>query len=388
MTVASTAILNRATNLARDPSFLTFWAGQTVSLLGSQISRLALPLTAVLVLQATPQQMGLIGVAQNAPWILVPLFAGVLVDRLSRRRVMIAADLARCLLLLIVPACALLGLLRLELLLAIGFLTSLGAIFFRVAHESFLPSLVGSDKLVDGNSKLTLSRSVADVAGPGLAGALVQTITAPMAVVVDACSFAVSAGSLLFVKARVVAPPRPAARSPFWKDLREGIAFVARDPYLRPAVLYGASANFCVEICLTVYVLFVTRELGLDAALLGVVLALGGIGFLPGSLLAARLSRRWGIGPTILVGSLSERRDDDANATRQGRLDVAIAGCRAALPGHSVRDRDHQYVQCSAGGAAGASARAGKRDAADRRLGDTAPGSARRRLPWRRDRSA
>ena len=199
----------RFTGLWRDVNFTKLWTGQAISLFGSQITFLALPLTAVLVLDATPSQMGILMAVEALPTLLMGLFVGVWVDHYRRRPILIMADLGRAVLLSVIPVVAILGLLRIEHLYIVCFLVSVLGLFFSVAHRSFLPSLVGREHLVEANSKLELSNSVAEIVGPGVAGGLVQAVTAPIAIAVDAISFLVSA--LLLGLIRVSEPvPRPA----------------------------------------------------------------------------------------------------------------------------------------------------------------------------------
>src|SRR5215217_1333572 len=186
--------------LWRHSNFMRLWAGQTVSQLGSTITREALPYTAILALGASPLQMGLLGAAGAAPLLLLGLFAGVWIDRLRRRPLMIAADLGRALLLLSIPVAYLLGVLHIEQLYLIAALAGILTMFFNVAYHSLLPALVEREQLVEGNSKLGLSESLAEIAGPPLGGALVQLISGPITLLLDAFSFVVSALSLLRIR--------------------------------------------------------------------------------------------------------------------------------------------------------------------------------------------
>src|SRR5262249_23335746 len=189
--------------------FMRLWAGQTVSQLGSTVTREALPYTAILALGATPIQMGLLGAAGAAPLLLLGLLAGVWVDRLRRRPVMIAADLGRAVLLLSVPGAYLLGLLRIEQLYVVAALVGVLSVFFDVAYQAFLPSLVQREQIFEGNSKLGMSGSVAEIAGPPLGGTLVQLVGGPVTILLDALSFVFSARSLLRIRAPEPAPAAP-----------------------------------------------------------------------------------------------------------------------------------------------------------------------------------
>ncbi len=200
--------------LWRHPDFLKLWAGQTVSLCGSEVTALALPLTAVLVLKAGPAQMGLLRAIESVPALLVALLAGVWVDRVRRRPLLIGANLGRAALLGSIPVAASLGLLRLDVLYIVAFAAGTLAVVFSVAYSAFFPSLVAPEHLVEGNTKLEMSRSVAQIAGTGLGGTLVQLLTAPIAIAVDAFSFVVSALSIAAIRAPETRPaPRGRPRA-------------------------------------------------------------------------------------------------------------------------------------------------------------------------------
>jgi MFS family permease len=290
----------RLKGLWRNSQFVSLWAAQTVSHLGSQVTLLALPLTAVLVLGASPAEMGLLGAAEAAAWPLVGLLAGVWVDRLRRRPILVATDLGRALLLLTVPLAAMLGQLSLPLLYAVAFLTGILSVFFEVASNAFLPSLVRRDELVEGNSKLLASASAAEVAGPGVGGVLVQLVTAPVAVALDAASYIVSA---LFVsRIRTAEPPSaPVSERSVVREAREGLGALLKDPLLRSLVVASTALNGVFAVHGALRILYATRDLGLEPALLGLVLGLGSLGGLPAAFLAGRAARRFGLGPTIIA---------------------------------------------------------------------------------------
>ena len=290
----------RLGGLWRQPDFLKLWLGQSVSLVGSEVTALALPLAAVLTLQATPIQMGLLTAAERAPFLLIGLPAGVWVDRRRRRPILIAADLARAGLLLSIPLAALAGLLRIEQLYLVALLAGALTVFFDVAALSFLPTLVGREQLLDGNSKLMASRSVAQIAGPGLAGLLVGLVSAPVAIAVDACSFLLSALSVGAIRPPEPPPARPARRPSVRTEIGEGLRVVLGDPLLRALAAGSATTALFGYLYLAVYVLYMTRELGLPPALVGLVLGVGGVGALLGTLLAGSLTRRFGLGATII----------------------------------------------------------------------------------------
>jgi len=291
------------TGLGRNRDFLKLWAGQSVSLFGSQVTRLALPLAAVLTLHAGAAQMGLLGAALLTPYLVFGLFAGVLVDRLRRRPILIAADVGRAALLAVIPVLAVTGRLRIEHLYAIGFLFGTLEVFFEVAYQSFVPRIVERDQLTQANSRLQLSDSAAQVAGPGLAGALVQLLTAPVAIIVDAASFMVSAATLALVRTSE-APPSSDHRPAVWAELREGLVLVVGQPWLRAIAGCTATLNFFANLLMTVYILYATSRLGLAPALIGAIFAVGGATTILGTMLAGPAARRLGIGRTLLGASL------------------------------------------------------------------------------------
>jgi len=296
--------VGRFTGLWRHPDFLKLWAGESISLIGSQITLLALPLAAVLTLNATAAQTGLLRTAAFAPFLLVGLFAGVWVDRMRRRPILIAADIGRALLLGSIPAAAALDLLYIEQLYLIAFLAGILTVFFDVAYQAFLPSLVRRDQLLEGNSKLEVSNSVAFVAGPGLAGGLVQLLTAAGAIALDAVSYLLSA---LFLSS--IRTPEPVAvatreRRGVRAEIAEGLRVVVGNPLLRGIAGCTSTSNFFGSMVQAVFVLYATRELGLSAGALGLVLGAAGVGALGGALLAGWAARRFGLGRAMIGGIL------------------------------------------------------------------------------------
>jgi MFS family permease len=294
------AIGGRLSGLLRHPDFLKLWTGQSVSLFGSQVTRLALPFTAILTLHATPAQMGILGAVQLAPFLLLGLFVGVWVDRLHRRPILIAADIGRALLLSAIPVMALTHTLRIEYMFLVGFMLGTLELFFDVAYMSFLPSLIERQQLVDGNSMLQMSDSVAQVAGPGLGGALVQVLTAPLAILVDALTFLVSAISIVAIGAREEAVQADERRN-VWSELREGLRLVIGNPLLRAIGGCTATLNLFANALFTVYMLYCTGTLGLKPAVIGAIFAVGGLSTVAGTLLASRAAARFGVGPMLIA---------------------------------------------------------------------------------------
>jgi MFS family permease len=284
-----------------DADFRWLWAGNTVSRIGSQVSFLALPLVAALTLGATPFQMGLLGAASGVPPLLLGLFVGAWVDRRPRRWLMIGTDLARGVLLLAIPLAAALDRLSMALLCAVIFATGCLTLVFDVAAQSFLPTLVRREALVEANGKLETARSAAELVGPGLAGVLVQLAGAPLAVVADACSYLAS-GALI---GRIRAPERVAtgegAALPLGRAIGEGLRWVVGHRLLGPLVGVIALVTFFNSVLEAVALLYLSRSLALAPATIGVVFALGSAGFLLGALGAARLTARLGLGPTLIA---------------------------------------------------------------------------------------
>ena len=259
---------------------------------------------AILVLNATPAQIAFLRAADLVPGFLVGLVAGVWVDRLRRRPVMITADIGRALLLGSIPLVALTGHARIEQLYLVAALASLLTVFFDVAEQSYIPAVVGRDRLLDANSKLAATQSIAEVGGFGIAGWLVQLFTAPVAIAIDAVTFVVSAVFVTSIRAPEPPPaPRTEPRS-LWREMVEGLSALRADPALRTIALSVAAFECAFGIVGTIYSLYALRDLGFMPGLLGVVYAVGGVSSLTGAVLAARVTRRFGIGPAMIGGLL------------------------------------------------------------------------------------
>ncbi len=291
-------------SLWRHADFRKLWAAQTVSQFGSRITREGLPLAANLVLGVGPGPMSLLATAGLVPVLLVSLFAGVWVDRLRRRPLLIAADLGRAALLLSIPVAAVLGALRIEQLYVVAALAGVLTVIFDVADQSYLPTLVGRTQIMEGNSKLATTESLAEVVGPALAGGLVQAITAPFAILFDALSFVVSAGCLSLIRQPEPPPPPATERTPILTDIRLGLRLILGDRLLRPLTLAEATRSLCGGAYATLYSLFVVRELQVPPILYGVLVTMGGVGSLVGASLVTRLTRRLGLGPTLTGATL------------------------------------------------------------------------------------
>lgn len=291
--------------LWRHPDFLKLWAGETISMFGSQVDDLALGFVAILVLDASAFEVAVLGTLNFLPFILFALPAGVWVDRLRRRPILIGGDFARAALLATIPLAYALDALTLWHLYAVVFLIGLCQVFFDVAYQSYLPSLVERDRIIEGNSKLEVSRSAAQVTGPGLAGALVEIFTAPYAVLVDAVSFVASGLFLLRIRKPEEKPARKVAadgsRTSLWTELKEGLRFVVDNPNLRAQAGCTATSNLFSSLAFAIFLVFAIRELDLSAGIIGVIFSVGAAGSLLAAFTARRISARFGIGPTSIV---------------------------------------------------------------------------------------
>nr|WP_246214342.1 MFS transporter [Modestobacter muralis] len=290
--------------MLRHRDFRHLWAAETVSQVGTQVTMLALPVIAVTLLDATPLQMGVLTALETAAFLLIGLPAGAWVDRWRRKRVLVTADLVRAAVLVTLPVAYLADLLTLGQLFVVAAVTGTATVFFDVAYQSYLPTLVDPDQLVDGNGKLEASRAVAHVAGPGVTGVLLRLLGAPLLVAVDAVSFLLSA---LFI-GRILRPdvvPDRAARRPLRTEIAEGLSFVVRHPLLRRIVACTGTANLFGAMTSALLVLYVIRSLGLSEATLGLVFSLGAVGGLLGAATAARFARRVGEGRSIPLSAVA-----------------------------------------------------------------------------------
>jgi MFS family permease len=297
-------------SLWRKPDFLKLWTGETVSLLGSQVSLLAIPLAAISILHASNFEVGLLASVETVPFLLVGLPAGVWVDRWPKRPVLIGGDIGRAIALASIPLAYALGWLSIWQLYAVAFTTGVLTVLFDVAYQSYLPSLVGREHLVDGNAKLEISQSVAQVGGPGLAGELIHLLRAPTAVAVDAASFLASAVGIASIRQpepRRTAVPRH-QRAGMKSEIGEGLRYVVGHPVLRRIAGGTSTSNLFHTLTGTVLLLFMVRTLHFGAGTIGLVFLLGNLGVLLGAMLAGPLGRRFGIGPVccaaLVVGGL------------------------------------------------------------------------------------
>ncbi|SFF85906.1 Predicted arabinose efflux permease, MFS family [Actinacidiphila alni] len=285
-------------DLLRERSFRRYWTGQTVSLLGDQITFLAVPLAAVLVLHADAAQMGWLSMAGLLPALLFSLPAGAWADRRGRRRrTMIAADLLRAALMATLPVGYALGVLTLAQLYAVAFAVGTLAVVFDVCNATLFVSLVRPAEYVRGNALTSGSRAFSFVAGPSVGGLLVQILAAPLALLADAVSYLFSAGLL----ARI-APVEPPPAEPRKGHFSAGLRFIARSRVMRPLVAAAATVNFFNFVFHTLVVLYAVDRLGLNAGVLGLVIGAGAVGSVIGAVLTGRITRAIGVGPTVVLG--------------------------------------------------------------------------------------
>jgi MFS family permease len=286
--------------LLRGTPFRRYWSAQTVSLFGDEISTLALPLFAVLGLHAGPAEMGYLIAAALIPNLLFSVLAGAWIDRYPhKRRVMIIADIGRALLLAAVPVAYLLDVLAMEQLYLVAFLSGTLAVLFGVSNNTLFVSLVAKKDYMEANTLLNGSRATSFVVGPSAAGILVQTLTAPVALLADAVSYLVSA--VLLMKIRPTEPPPSEATG---LGIGQGLRFIARSPVLRLTLLGATTLNLFNYMFAALFVLYVSTELGVSPGLLGAVIGAGAFGALLGAAVTGRVARKLGIGPTLVLSFL------------------------------------------------------------------------------------
>ncbi len=289
----------------RNRNYRLIWSAASVSAFGTQITLLALPLLAAVTLHASPLEMGVLAAAQNSAVPVFGLFAGVLADRRARKPLMMSADLGRALLLLTIPIAWWADQLSVPLLIVVSFLSGGFGVLFDVTQQAVVPGIVKRDELVEANGKIYLSESAADLGGPGLSGLLVQLIGAPLAILLDAASYLVSGLTLARLRLADAAPASlEAGFRSMRREISEGFRTFRSIPILRTMSYSVAAGNLFENARSAILVLFMTRELGFSAALVGVVYAIGGAGFFAGALLPSWVARRAGLGRAIVIGLL------------------------------------------------------------------------------------
>ena len=290
--------------LWRHPDFVKLWSAETVSQFGTQFTQLALPLVAIDVLHVSAFQVAALTTVEFLPFLLVSLPAGVWVDRLRRRPILVVGDVSRALLLASVPIAYWLGALTMAQLYVVGFLVGIATVFFDVAYQSYLPSLVERQQLIDGNAKLEISRAAAQLGGPGLAGIVIDFLRAPAALAFDAVSFVGSALFIFRIRKHELAPARDAQSPRMREELREGLRYVLRHPFLKNIAACTALFNFWGNMGFAVLLVFARRELHLSPLAIGLAFTLSNVGPLLAAFNANRISSRFGVGRTIIGASI------------------------------------------------------------------------------------
>lgn len=290
--------------LWRHQDFLKFWTGETINSIGSSVSAFAIPMTAAITLHATALQMGLLSFLAFAPLVFLTLFAGVIIDRFPRRPVLIGTCLGLMVSVGSIPLLAFLHLLRLEYLYGITLLSGCLSVFFEVAYQAYLPSLVEQEHLLEGNGRLETSHSFAQIVGPGLAGLIVQWLTAPLAILIDACSFLIAALFLGWIRKPEPAGEQHEREWAVFKKIGEGLKAVFHHRVLWAIAACNSTINLFNSALLSIVVLYVLRDLRITPVMYGVVLSMGSIGALAGSLLTRRIVERVGVGPSIIWSAL------------------------------------------------------------------------------------
>jgi MFS family permease len=321
--------------LWRHRDFLLLWSGQSVTDLGSAITQLALPLTAVIALKASAFQVGLLNAATYAAFALIALPAGAIVDRADKRRVLLVCDLARMIIIGSVPVAAAFGALTLTQLYSVALLAGVCTVFFTVSYQSYLPSLIPVKQLSDGNGKLGATQAFAQAAGPGLGGVLIGIAGAAQTMSADASSFALSVISLLLIRSRSNRPSAYSTKrdihimSGLRSDITEGLRFVVRHPILRKMVAFAGTSNLCSGAYAAVEMIFLVRVLHLNPALIGLLYAIGAVGGVAGGLFAGRLAQRIGSAKVFFASVL-------LFPLSMAVLPLAQPGWRIALVGISM----------------------------------------------------
>ena len=295
--------MSTASSLWRNRDFNLLWTGQSVSRIGDQFTGLALPFLAVYVLGAGPAEMGILGAAGTFPFLLFGLLIGVWVDRRQRRSVLLLADLGRGTIIASIAVLGITGTLHLAYLYVQAFFIGVLTVFFDVAYQAYLPSLVERRQLVDANSRLETSNTLASSAGPTLAGAVIELFKAPFAMLFDAASFFVSAATLKAIRVRETTP-QPSPGESVLGQIREGLQVVGGDRRLRHIAACTAWSNFFSSAVFAALLFIFLKELGFTAFTLGLLFGFASLGGIAGALLSGKIAKRIGVGPAIIAGAL------------------------------------------------------------------------------------
>ena len=293
-------------SLLRHPDFLKLWTAETISVFGSAITQLALPIIAATTLEVTPFEFGLLTTIEFLPFILFSLPAGVWVDRLRRRPILIAGDLGRAIAIASIPVAFAFDALTIWQLYIVGFINGILTVFFDVSYQSYVPSVVDRDQLVDGNSKLEITRSAAQILGPGMAGILIGLLKAPFAMLLDSLSYVVSAIFVFFIRRPeppVVAHdeeahgPKPSMR----QEIAVGLRYVTGHRWLRSIAATTGTSNFFGNVGGAILILYLVDERNLGPAAIGFAFSVGSVGVLLAAFVTAWITRRLGVGRTLVL---------------------------------------------------------------------------------------
>ncbi|WP_406349223.1 MFS transporter [Streptomyces sp. NBC_00144] len=291
-------------SLFRQGNFLLLWTSRSMSLFGTQLTYVALPLTAVVILHASPFQSGILGALTTLPFLLFGLGVGALLDRRKRRPVLIAADAVRAVALAWIPIAYGLDVLSIPQLFAVAFVVGTMSVLFDLAFQSYLPTMIGRPRLMEANAKMQVSESMAEVVGPGAAGALIGLLSAPLVIAADAVSYLLSSVAVLKLPADespTWGQERGDAAPSLWTSIREGIDVVRHHPILRWCTAAAALANLFESALLAVFFLFLIRNVGLGSTEVGLIVAVGGVGAVVGAMFVERLTRLLGAGPVLVA---------------------------------------------------------------------------------------
>jgi MFS family permease len=291
-------------NIWNNRNFVKLWGAQTISGFGTQTAALAYPLTAILILNASSFQMGILRAISSAAAVIVGFFVGVLVDRVSRKALLIFADLGLAFLATLIAATAYFGVLRIEYLYVIQFFTSALSITSEITAMAFLPAVLKNEELVEGNSKFAATASAATIAGPSISGILIEALTAPITILIDSVSFVFSALFVWSIQSPEIHIAQQKKERNVLAEIAEGLRFVYKNPILRP-LAEGIALHFLFMVVIsTIFTLYVVRELGIDPFTLGLTVSGFGFGFLFGALAVKRLTARFGQGRVMISAAL------------------------------------------------------------------------------------
>ena len=290
--------------LLRNRNFLWFWTGEGISQLGAQFTNLALPVLAVSLLGASELEVGVLGAAQTAAFLVVGLPAGAWIDRMLKRRVMIVADLVRALVLALIPALWFAGTLEIWHLYVVGAVVGVATVFFDVSYQSFIPVLLPGEQVGSANSKLEATSQIAHIGGPGLAGALLTVVSAPVLLLADGISYLFSAFALWRVRdTETLSDPKERQSLP--REIAEGLRFVFGHPLLRRITATTGTSNFFSTLVYTLQAILILRILGLSPATLGIIFGVGSVGGLLGALATPWIQKRIGEGTSVSLSAVA-----------------------------------------------------------------------------------